>query len=84
MAARIRELIRASVADPGAGDVSGGELTADDLAAAAGCSRFAAYRAFRQAYGLSPSDAMKERASAPGGCWKLPSIRLHQGTGGPR
>ena len=30
------------------------------------------------------SDAMKERASAPGGCWKLQSIRLHQGTGGPR
>ena len=23
-------------------------------------------------------DAMKERASAPGGCWKLRSIRLHQ------
>jgi hypothetical protein len=21
---------------------------------------------------------MKERASAPGGCWKLASIRLHQ------
>jgi hypothetical protein len=30
------------------------------------------------------SDSMKERASAPGGCWKLRSIRLHQGTGGPR
>ena len=60
MAARIRELIRASVADPGTGDVSGGELTADDLAAAAGCSRFAAYRAFRQAYGLSPSDYQRQ------------------------
>src|SRR5215469_12531604 len=24
------------------------------------------------------SDAMKERASAPGGCWKLQRIRLHQ------
>jgi transposase len=23
-------------------------------------------------------DAMKERASAPGGCWKVQSIRLHQ------
>src|SRR5258708_39524346 len=23
-------------------------------------------------------DAMKERASAPGGCWKVRSIRLHQ------
>ena len=32
----------------------------------------------------SSRDAMKERASAPGGCWKLQSIRLHQGTGGPR
>ena len=27
---------------------------------------------------VTASDAMKERASAPGGCWKLPSIRLHQ------
>jgi AraC-like DNA-binding protein len=60
MAARIRELIRASVANLGAGDVSGGELTADDLAVAAGCSRFAAYRAFRQAYGLSPSDYQRQ------------------------
>ena len=25
-----------------------------------------------------PPDVMKERASAPGGCWKVPSIRLHQ------
>jgi hypothetical protein len=24
------------------------------------------------------ADAMKERASAPGGCWKVQSIRLHQ------
>jgi hypothetical protein len=39
VAARIRELIRDNVVDPGAGD---GELTADDLAAAAGCSRYAA------------------------------------------
>jgi hypothetical protein len=23
-------------------------------------------------------DAMKERASAPGGCWKVQGIRLHQ------
>jgi len=65
MAARIRELIRASVADPGArdmgsGDMGSGELTADDLAAAAGCSRYAAYRAFRQAYGLSPSDYQRQ------------------------
>jgi AraC-like DNA-binding protein len=57
VAARVRELIRASVADPGAG---GGELTADDLAAAAGCSRYAAYRAFRHAYGLAPSDYQRQ------------------------
>ncbi len=55
MAARIRELIQDSAGDPG-----GGELTADDLAAAAGCSRYAAYRAFRQAYGLAPSDYQRE------------------------
>jgi AraC-like DNA-binding protein len=60
VAARVRELIRASVIDPGADDVGGGELTADDLAAAAGCSRYAAYRAFRQAYGLSPSDYQRQ------------------------
>ena len=64
VAARVREVIRASVAGPGAGEVSGGEvsgeLTADDLAAAAGCSRYAAYRAFRQAYGLAPSDYQRQ------------------------
>ncbi len=49
VAARVREIIRAS-----------GELTADDLAAAAGCSRYAAYRAFTQAYGLSPSDYQRQ------------------------
>ena len=55
VAARIRELIQDSAGDPG-----GGELTADELAAAAGCSRYAAYRAFRQAYGLAPSDYQRE------------------------
>jgi AraC-like DNA-binding protein len=60
VAARVRELIRASVTDMGADDVGGGELTADDLATAAGCSRYAAYRAFRQAYGLSPSDYQRQ------------------------
>src|SRR5438874_2484232 len=55
VAARIRELIRDS-----AGEVGGSELTADDLAAAAGCSRYAAYRAFSQAYGLSPSDYQRQ------------------------
>ena len=52
VAARVRELIR--------DNAGGGELTADDLAAAAGCSRFAAYRAFRQAFGLSPSDYQRQ------------------------
>jgi AraC-like DNA-binding protein len=50
VAARIRELIHETPAD----------LTADDLAAAAGCSRFAAYRAFSGAYGLAPSDYQRQ------------------------
>jgi AraC-like DNA-binding protein len=75
VAARIRELIRASAGDPDAGGPGGGglsggnltargpggrDLTADDLAAAAGCSRHAAYRAFTQAYGLAPSDYQRQ------------------------
>jgi AraC-like DNA-binding protein len=36
------------------------DLTADDLAAVAGCSRFAAYRAFVAAYGLPPSDYQRQ------------------------
>jgi AraC-like DNA-binding protein len=36
------------------------ELTSTDLAAAAGCSRYAAYRAFRQVYGLAPSDYQRQ------------------------
>jgi AraC-like DNA-binding protein len=50
VAARIRELIQDGAAD----------LTADDLAAAAGCSRYAVYRAFTQAYGLAPSDYQRQ------------------------
>jgi AraC-like DNA-binding protein len=52
IAAHIRELMhdRRGAAD----------LTADDLAAAAGCSRHAAYRAFHQAYGLAPSDYQRQ------------------------
>jgi AraC-like DNA-binding protein len=50
VAARIRELIHSTPAD----------LTADDLAEAAGCSRFAAYRAFSAAYGLAPSDYQRQ------------------------
>ena len=49
-AARIRELIQDGAAD----------LTADDVATAAGCSRYAAYRAFTQAYGLAPSDYQRQ------------------------
>ena len=47
---RIRELLHDGAAD----------LTAEDLAAAAGCSRYAAYRAFTQAYGLAPSDYQRQ------------------------
>jgi AraC-like DNA-binding protein len=48
---RIRQLIHDGYAT---------DLTADDLAAAAGCSRYAAYRAFSQAYGLAPSDYQRQ------------------------
>jgi AraC-like DNA-binding protein len=60
VAARVRELIRASAGELSTGELSTGGLTADDLAAAAGCSRYAAYRAFTQAYGLSPSDYQRQ------------------------
>jgi AraC-like DNA-binding protein len=65
VAARVRELIRASAGELSTGELSTGELstgelTADDLAAAAGCSRYAAYRAFTQAYGLAPSDYQRQ------------------------
>jgi AraC-like DNA-binding protein len=36
------------------------DVTADDIAAFAGCSRFAAYRAFVSAYGVSPSDYQRQ------------------------
>ncbi len=51
-AARIRELIHDTYASA--------ELTADDLGAAAGCSRYAAYRAFTTAYGMAPSDYQRQ------------------------
>ncbi|GAB2837198.1 AraC family transcriptional regulator [Streptomyces daliensis] len=35
-------------------------VTAESLAEAAGCSRFALYRAFRAAYGLAPSDYQRQ------------------------
>lgn len=37
-----------------------GDVGADELAAAAGCSRFALYRGFRRAYGMSPSDYQRQ------------------------
>jgi len=36
------------------------DITAADLAATAGTSRFAVYRAFREVYGLSPSDYQRQ------------------------
>jgi AraC-like DNA-binding protein len=36
------------------------DLTTDDLATAAGCSRYALYRAFQAAYGLAPSDYQRQ------------------------
>jgi AraC-like DNA-binding protein len=51
VAARIRELMNEGYT---------ADLTADQLAAAAGCSRFAAYRAFTQAYGIPPSDYQRQ------------------------
>ncbi len=56
VAARVRDLIHDAAADLTAANT----LTADDLAAAAGCSRFAAYRAFSRAYGLAPSDYQRQ------------------------
>jgi AraC-like DNA-binding protein len=51
IASRVRELLHGAYAAP---------LTADDLAAAAGCSRFAASRAFTAVYGLAPSDYQRQ------------------------
>ncbi|MFK8844084.1 helix-turn-helix transcriptional regulator [Streptomyces sp. Ac-502] len=35
-------------------------MTAEQLAAAAGCSRFALYRAYRAEFGLTPSDYQRQ------------------------
>ena len=48
---RIRSLLHDRVTE---------DVPAADLAAAAGCSRFAAYRAFTAAYGLAPSDYQRQ------------------------
>lgn len=55
IAALVRERIRESeAAAPGA------DTTMADLAAAADCSRYAAYRAFRAVYGMPPSDYQRQ------------------------
>ena len=51
IAGRVRELLNGSYAAP----VSG-----DDLARAAGCSRYAAYRAFRSVAGLAPGEYQRQ------------------------
>jgi AraC-like DNA-binding protein len=51
IASRVRDLLHDDYASP---------LTADDLAAAAGCSRFTATRAFTTVYGLAPSDYQRQ------------------------
>jgi AraC-like DNA-binding protein len=48
---RVRGFLHDSYAAP---------VTLADVAAAAGCSRFAAYRAFHSRYGLSPSDYQRQ------------------------
>ena len=50
-AARMRDLLHDEYARP---------LTADDLAGAAGCSQYAAYRAFSATFGLAPSDYQRQ------------------------
>jgi AraC-like DNA-binding protein len=51
IAGRIRGLLHDAYASP---------LTASDLAAAAGCSRYTATRAFTAVYGLAPSDYQRQ------------------------
>ncbi|MFE0652068.1 helix-turn-helix domain-containing protein [Streptomyces sp. NPDC059534] len=48
---RARNLLRQRFAD---------NISADDLARAAGCSRFTLYRGFRTAYGFAPSDYQRD------------------------
>jgi AraC-like DNA-binding protein len=51
IASRVRDLLH---------DGYAGSLTADDLAVAAGCSRYTATRAFSTVYGLAPSDYQRQ------------------------
>jgi AraC-like DNA-binding protein len=68
-AAHIASTVRSLIHDRAVAD-----LTAGDLAAAAGCSRYAAYRAFVAAFGLAPSDYQRQlrirlaRRLLAGGC----------------
>ncbi|MDL4819450.1 AraC family transcriptional regulator [Actinomadura opuntiae] len=50
-AARARRRLEGSYLD---------DVGADELAEAAGCSRFALYRSFRRAYGMAPSDYQRQ------------------------
>jgi AraC-like DNA-binding protein len=54
-AARVADVARRLIDDAPLADV-----TADDLAAATGRTRYAVYRAFRSAYGLAPSDYQRQ------------------------
>jgi AraC-like DNA-binding protein len=57
VAARVRDLIHDAGGAPPPGSA---QLTMGDLAEAAGCSRYAAYRAFRGAFGMAPSDYQRQ------------------------
>ncbi|BCB88057.1 AraC family transcriptional regulator [Phytohabitans suffuscus] len=57
IARRVRDRLDEGSA-PGGGHAE--DVTAADLAAAAGTSRFAVYRAFREVYGMSPSDYQRQ------------------------
>ncbi|TQL97265.1 AraC-like DNA-binding protein [Actinoallomurus bryophytorum] len=54
-AARVADVARRLIHDADLEDV-----TADDLAAATGRTRYAVYRAFRSAYGMAPSDYQRQ------------------------
>jgi AraC-like DNA-binding protein len=59
-AARVAARARAALEAAVAGDGPPPERAVADLAATVGSSRFAVYRSFRAAYGLSPSDYLRQ------------------------
>jgi AraC-like DNA-binding protein len=59
-AARVAARARAALEAAVAGDGPPAERAVADLAATVGSSRFAVYRSFRAAYGLSPSDYLRQ------------------------